>query len=125
MSNIIKATTYFFNELRWSPENPGQEAIIERLEKQGINLSSLNDYLDQEDFPRSIGRFPEIFSEYHMLPEVIDGSLDKFRRKYYKTEGDSSRKELRNFISLEVAKYLDSQLEAENRILAENGFGKK
>lgn len=128
MSDIIRTihrnAKYHVRELFWKPENVQEEGVVDRLKRYDINLGSLNHHLDEESFPLAIGRFPEILSDYPRISDTITSALDTFWRNQSQVPGgvQTTREELRDNISLAVATYLDSEIEAERRVFTENGF---
>ena len=128
MSDIIETihrnAVYWVKELFWKPENVRDEQVVDRLKRYDISLYSLNHHLDQAGFPDNVGRFPGILSYYSKIHDTITSALDTFWRNQSQLHGDvqTAREVLRNNVSLAVATYLDSEIEAERRIFREHGF---
>ena len=119
-----RGTVYLFRELTWKPQNIREESSMDRLTRYGLSLSSLNHYLDEFDFPKSVGRFPEMFSTYPELSDVIFSSLSSFMDSKSQNYADYSerRDNLKNHLSKDVANYLSNSPKAFRSIFENEGF---
>lgn len=96
---------------------------MDRLSRYGFNLSFLNHYLDEVEFPKSVGRFPEMFSTYPELSDIISSSVTRFMceaRKY--SSYDERRKSFKTYLSSDVANYLSNSPTAFRSIFENEGF---
>ncbi|HLC78447.1 MAG TPA: hypothetical protein VJH92_04945 [Candidatus Nanoarchaeia archaeon] len=126
IEKLCRNTAYLLRDMFWKPREIRQDATLDRLRKYGLSPVSLNDTLDQLNIPPSVGRFPEILSEYTEMPDVIFSSMRKFEKSGHKQNNHSETQEaLVTYLSEDVAKYLSTSPTAFRKIFDEMTILKK